>query len=288
MSTRKLLAIDGANVLYRAFFAIASLTAPDGYPTNALFGFIRILRQLRQQWGPTHWVVVFDGGLPARRTDLLPAYKAQRPRMPDDLRRQLEPVNDYLARAGIAAIRMDAQEADDVIATLAALAGTDCEVLVATSDKDALQLVGATTTVVPPVQTGQRMGRQEVFDKCGVYPEQIAAWLTMTGDTADNIPGIPGLGPKTAAKLLAEFGTLEGIMTRLEEVKPDRIREALCANRDVLLRNAEMVRLDRDLPMTIDWDGWSVKPEQPERLLPFYDRWGFKSMARDLREPKLL
>lgn len=287
MATRKFLAIDGANVLYRAFFAIASLTAPDGYPTNALFGFIRILRQLKQQWSPTHWVVVFDGGLPARRTELLPAYKAQRPHMPPDLRRQLEPVNDYLVRAGIAAVRLEGQEADDVLATVAAHAGADCEVLLATSDKDALQLVGGAVAVVPPVQTGQRMGRQEVFDKCGVYPEQVAAWLALTGDSVDNIPGIPGLGPKTAAKLLAEFGTLENIGARLEEVKPDRIREALRANRDVLLRNAEMVRLDRDLPVAIDWDGWRVKPEQPERLLAFFERWGFKSMARDLREPQL-
>ena len=288
ISTRKLLVIDGANVLYRAFFAIASLNAPDGHPTNALFGFIRILRQLRQQWMPTHWVVVFDGGLPARRTDILPSYKAQRPHMPDDLRRQLEPVNDYLARACIASVRMEAQEADDVIATVAVHAGEDCEVLVATSDKDAFQLISPAISVVPPVQTGQRMGRQEVFDKCGAYPEQIADWLALTGDSVDNIPGIPGLGPKTAAKLLAEFGTLANIMTRLDAVKPDRIREALRANIDVLPRNAELVRLDRELPVKIDWEAWVVKPEQFDRLSSFYERWGFKSMARDLREPELL
>jgi DNA polymerase-1 len=233
-------------------------------------------------------MVVLDGGIPAHRLALLPEYKAQRPRMPDDLRRQMPVATDYLARAAIAELRVEGEEADDLIASVAARAQPEAEVLIATSDKDALQLVNERVQVVSPVQTGRRLGPAEVYAKCGAHPAQVVDWLALTGDSVDNIPGIPGLGPKTAAKLLAQFGSLAGILARVDEVTPERIREALRLNREQLGRNVALIRLKTDLECPLDWERLAVRPETPERLLPFYEQWELHSLAKELRAPTLL
>lgn len=285
MPTVRLLLVDGTGVAYRAYYAIASLSTRAGRPTNAVFGFIKMMQQLEQVWTPTHWAVVFDGGLPEERMARLPTYKAQRKPMPDPLREQFQPIEQYLERARVPSIRIDAQEADDVMASLAdAARQRGSEVLMASSDKDLYQLVGERVGIVPPSKAGARIGPPEVVEKTGVPPEKIVEWLALAGDTVDNIPGVPGVGPKTAAKLLAEFGSLEGLWENLARVASAKLREALTAHRDDVARNVELVTLRRDIPVSADWDTMKVRPLEPARLVPFYDEMEFVSLARAMRQ----
>jgi len=287
--SRRLVLVDGHAVLYRAFFAIKGLSTSGGQATNAVFGFVRMLRQLRETWAPTHWAVFFDGGLPESRLAILEEYKAQRPRMPDELRSQIPLVEEYLDCAGIAWIRRDGEEADDVIASVARrLAGHGDEVLLATGDKDMFQLVGETVRIVPVSgRENKAMGPAEVEEKTGVPPEQIVEWLAMVGDSSDNIPGVPGVGPKTAARLLRDFGSIDAIMERIDEIKREKLRACLLEHRDRMAANVEMVRLRDDLECELDWEDTEVRGADEERLLVFFERLELKSFAQELREKTL-
>jgi DNA polymerase-1 len=279
--------LDGTGLLYRSFFAIAELSTRDGRPTNAVFGFIRALRQLQHTWRPTHWGVVLDGGMPQARVALLPEYKAQRPPMPEKLRAQFPPIREYLERAGIPCWRVEGEEADDVIASLTARAGEAEETVIVSSDKDLLQLITDRVTMVSSGKLDTRTGPQDVVARTGVRPDQIVDWLALTGDDVDNIPGVPGVGPKTAAKLLQTFGSVEALWPRLEEVEPVRIREVLRAHRAEVGRNQALVALRRDVPCPLDWEQCAVRPEEASRLLPFFERMEFHSLARPLEQGSL-
>ena len=282
MPDNTLLLVDGTAVAYRAYYAIAELSTRAGKPTNAVFGFIKMLQQLEQLWKPTHWTVVFDGGTPEERLSRLPTYKAQREPMPDLLRAQFADIERYLDLAGVCSIRMDRQEADDVIATLAS-AASSC-VLIATSDKDLYQLINDRVFMISPSKAGSKIGCAEVVEKTGVRPEKIVEWLALTGDTVDNIPGVPGVGPKTAAKLLAQFGSLENLWSKLDEVASDKLREALAAHRADVVRNVELVTLRRDLEVPVTVDSMGVRRIDPARMVPFYEEMEFGSLAKPLRE----
>ena len=285
MPANTLLLVDGTNVAYRGFYAIAELSTKSGRPTNAVFGFIKMLHQLNQLWSPSHWLVAFDGGLPEERLAALATYKAQRKPMPDGLREQLPAINEFLERSGVPSIRMEGQEADDVIATLVDRSREPgLDVLIASSDKDLCQLVDHRVSVVSPSKAGSKMGAAEVVEKTGVAPDRIVDWLALTGDTVDNIPGVPGVGPKTATKLLAQFGSLEVLLDKVAEIDSTRLREAIEAHREVIQRNRELVRLRRDLPLQPDWNGMRVRPPDPARLIPFYEELEFRSLAEGLRK----
>jgi DNA polymerase I len=288
MPPKRLLLVDGNGVLYRSYFAIKSLTTKDGRPTNAVFGFVRVLRQLVQVWQPTHWAVTFDGGIPVERLLRLATYKAQRPPMPDALRAQFPAAEEYLERARVTAIRMDRQEADDVLASLSRRAADDgAEVLIATADKDLFQLVSERVHLIAPSQAAARIGPEEVREKTGVDPGRIVEWLALTGDSVDNIPGVAGMGPKTAAKTLNAFGSLDGIWDRIKDVEPVRIREALVATRDRVESNREVIRLRTDLDCWPGWERMEARPEDPVRLVPFFEKMEFRTLARTAQEPSL-
>ena len=282
MPENTLLLVDGTAVAYRAYYAIAELSTRAGKPTNAVFGFVKMLRQLEQVWKPTHWTVVFDGGLPEERIIRLPTYKAQRPPMPDPLRAQLADIERYLELAGVCAIRMEGQEADDVIATLTAAVPSG--VLIASNDKDLFQLIDDRVFMISPSKPGAKTGCEEVFEKTGVPPEKIIEWLALTGDAVDNIPGVPGIGPKTAAKLLAQFGSLENLWSKLDEVASQKLRAALAAHRDEVVRNVELVTLRRDLTVPVTLDKMGVRQPDPARMVPFYEEMEFSSLVKSLRE----
>jgi len=283
MSADTLLLMDGTGMAYRAFFAIRELATRAGRPTNAVFGFVRLVRQLEARWQPTHWAAVFDGGTPAARLQLLPDYKAQRAAMPAALRSQFEPINAFLERARIPAVRLPAEEADDAMASLtvrARAAGAD--VLLATSDKDLLQLVSAHVTVVPTTASGAKLGPAEVRARTGVLPERIVEWLALTGDAVDNIPGVPGVGPKTAAKLLAQFGSLDGLWARLAELPVEKTRQALAGHRGVVERNLALIRLRTDLPAPLDWAALRRQPPDAPALQALFAELEFHALAREL------
>ena len=281
----RLLIVDGHAYAYRAFHAIRELRSPTGQPTNAVYGFVKMLEKMRSGLSPTHLIVVWDGGLSAVRMAALPDYKAQRPEMPDDLRPQLDEIRQYLAAAGMADFCGEGIEADDYIACLARRAATaDWSVVIASADKDFMQLVSDRIGLLNPNdKTGAIWTREQVFGKAGVEPEQVADWLALMGDAVDNIPGVAGVGPKTAAELLKQFGSVDFLLARIEEVKSARLRTALQAAADIVRRNVELVRL-HEVPC--EWTPEKLKPQLPdrERLLGLFSGWGFKGLAAALEE----
>jgi len=283
----RLLIVDGHAYAYRAFHAIRSLRSPSGRPTNAIYGFVKMLARMRSAIEPTHLIVVWDGGLSAQRVSVLPEYKAQRPAMPGDLRPQLDEIVGYLQAAGVASFCRDGVEADDYIACLARHAAeAGMAVVIASSDKDFMQLVSARIGLLNPNDKSETVWTDEqVRAKSAVEPAQVLDWLSLTGDSVDNIPGVPGVGPKTAAGLLKQFGSVAQLYARLDEVKSDKLRAALRDAADVVRRNQGLVRLRDDLPCEFSPEALAKKPADAGRLRELYQRWGFKGMLAALEAP---
>jgi len=284
----RLLIIDGHAFAYRAFYAIRGLTSPSGQPTNAIYGFIQMLAKLEAQVLPTHAVVVWDGGLDEGRVEELDDYKAQRDPMPDDMEVQLDAMVDYLEAAGWASVCDDGVEADDRIGQLAKRAEDEgMEVVIASSDKDFLQLINDRVSMLNPAdKTGTPMDAAAVLAKTGVLPAQIVDWLSLVGDAADNIPGVPGVGVKTAASLLNEFGSVDGIYDRLAKVKRDKLRESLAAAEADVRRNQSLVALKLDLQGEPALDDLRRGFDDSARLESLYETWGFNTLLKNLREAR--
>ena len=281
----QLLIIDGHAYAYRAFHAIRELRSPEGKPTNAIYGFVKMVEKMRTVVQPTHLIVVWDGGLNAERLAALPDYKAQRPEMPSDLRPQFDEIESFLAAAGIASYRADGVEADDYIATLARAAAKSWNVVIASSDKDFMQLVSARIGLFNPNdKTGTIWGREQVFAKTGVEPEQVADWLALMGDAVDNIPGVLGVGPKTAAELLKQFGSVENLLARLDEVKSEKLRQSLRESATAVVRNQRLVQLP-EVPCEFAPENLAVRAGDGEALRRLYAGWGFKGMLAALGAP---
>ena len=282
----RLLIIDGHAYAYRAFYAIRELRSPSGVPTNAIYGFVKMLVKMREGIRPTHLIVVWDGGLSAERMAALPEYKAQRPEMPDDLKPQFDEIVSYLNAANVAAYCGDGVEADDYIACLARrAANAGWQVVIASSDKDFMQLVSDRVGLLNPNDKSETVWMDEqVRNKTGVAPSQIVDWLALMGDSVDNIPGVPGVGTKTAADLLKQFGSVENLFARLDEVKSEKLRASLRASTDAVKRNLGLVKLQDDLPCDFSPEEMVEKPVDAGRLRELYRRWGFKGMLAALEE----
>jgi DNA polymerase-1 len=284
-----LLIVDGHCYAYRAFYAISSLTSPEGRPTNAIYGFIRMLGKVRERARPTHAAVVWDGGLAAERMALLPDYKAQRAEMPAGLGLQLDGMVDYLRAAGIFSLRKEGCEADDCIAALTARAvGSGLPVVIASSDKDFMQLVSADVKLlVPQDKTESLWDAAQVRRKTGVEPAQIVDWLSLVGDASDNIPGVPGIGLKIAADLLGQFGSIDVMYGRLAEVRSERVRTGLQAAEEAVRRNQQMIKLKDTMPCEWPWEDLAARESDAEELRRLYTGWGFKNLLRELEETAL-
>ncbi len=284
----RLLIIDGHAFAYRAFYAIRGLTSPTGQPTNAIYGFINMLAKLEAQVLPTHSVVVWDGGLDEGRVEELDDYKAQRDPMPDEMEVQLDAMVEYLEAEGWASVCDDGIEADDRIGQLTRRAEAEgFEVAIASSDKDFLQLINDRVKMWNPAdKSGVPMDAAAVVAKTGVQPSQIVDWLSLVGDAADNIPGVPGVGVKTAAVLLNEFGSVDGIYARLAEVKRDKQRESLAAAEAIVRRNQSLVSLKLDLPCAPELDDLRRGFQDTARLEKLYKKCGFNMFLKDLREAR--
>jgi DNA polymerase I len=285
VSGKRLFIIDGHAYAYRAFYAIRQLNSPvTGAPTNAIYGFIRMLGKMRAFLQPTHISVVWDGGLAAERMTLHPDYKIHRPEMPSLLSAQMDQIIRFLKAANVHFYLQEGVEADDWIGTLTRRAvDQDFSVVIASSDKDFLQLVNEKVGLLNPNDKEAKIwGRQEVLTKTGVEPSQIVDWLSLIGDTVDNIPGVPGIGPTTAAKLLNQFGSLTRIYERIEEVTPERIRIALKISEDLLKRNRSLIGLNMNLPDVVCCDDLVAKEPDYPALLECYKEWGFKTLQQEV------
>jgi len=278
----RLLLVDGHYYLYRSFFAIRGLSNSKGEPTNAIYGFLKALRRMLADVRPDFAAVVWDAGLPEHRTELHPEYKQNRDEMPDDLEVQQEPLRETIPLLGVTNVLLEGTEADDLIASYVSEArrsGISC--VVATNDKDILQLVGEGVSVYSSGSaaggTGFRLlGVPEVREKWGVDPGRIGDILALTGDASDNIPGIPGVGEKTAAKWINRFGSLDGLLARAGE--DPKIFEKLDPHRELVLRNRKMVELVLDLPLPEPISGFSVAPRYPDLIRALKD-FEFRSLS---------
>jgi DNA polymerase I len=279
-----ILIVDGHAYAYRAFYAIRSLSSPEGRPTNAIYGFVKMLAKMRENLQPTHLVVVWDGGLSSERMRVLPAYKQQRPEMPADLAGQLSELDRYLVAANIAAYESPGVEADDYIAAVALAAeARGLAAVIASADKDFMQLVRPGIGLLNPNDKSESIwGAEQVRAKTGVGPEQVVDWLSLVGDSVDNIPGVPGVGPKTAAELLRQFGSVAEMYLRLGEVKSERIRNALMQAEAEVRRNQQLVRLQSEVGGSVDLARFAVRAADVPQLAELYRAWGFRSLHAEL------
>ena len=269
----RLLLVDGHYYLYRSFFAIRGLTNSRGEPTNAIYGFVKALRRMISDVKPDYAAVIWDAGLPERRTQLQPEYKQHRDEMPDDLEVQQEPIQKIVPLVGAASLFLENTEADDLIASYVIEAlreGMEC--VIATNDKDILQLVrpGVSIYSTAKADVGEGnggyklLGMEDVRAKWGVDPAHIADVLALTGDSADNIPGVPGVGGKTAAKWINQYGSLE-ILLSSSELEP-KVAEKIEASRELIQQNLQMVALDLDLPLPLPIGGMKLAPRYGELI----------------------
>ncbi len=274
--------VDGHAYAYRSFHAIRELSSPSGAPTNAIYGFLKAIGKMQAQLSPSHLVVIWDGGLAAERIAAHPEYKAQRPPMPDSLDQQIDGIKGWLQAAGFASMCHEGVEADDWIGALALRASLEMPVVIASADKDFMQLVSPRIGLLNPNDKSEKIWTAEdVVAKTGVKPEQIADWLSLIGDSVDNIPGVPGVGPKTATDLLLRFGTVEQLYAQLSEVKSDRIRASLEGAAGAVRRNQQLIRL-QDEPWLAALDELTPRSPDEPKLRQLYRDWGFKSMLAQL------
>ena len=292
---RRLLLVDGHYYLYRSFFAIRGLTNSRGEPTNAIYGFVKALRRMISDLKPDYAAVVWDAGLPERRTQLQPEYKQHRDEMPDDLEVQQEPIQKIVPLLGVASVFLENHEADDLIASYvmeASRCGMEC--VVATNDKDILQMVreGVSIYSTAKADVGEGnggfklLGVSEVRAKWGVDPELIADVLALTGDSADNIAGVPGVGGKTATKWINQYGSLDHILEG-KDLDP-KVREKVEASRELIIQNRQMVALDLDLPLPLPIEGMKLCPRYPE-LIKALRNCEFRSLVAEVeREAEAL
>jgi DNA polymerase-1 len=284
--SNRLLLVDGHAYAYRAFHAIRSLNAPDGSPTNAIYGFVKMLQKMLLILEPSHLLVVWDGGLAAERLAALPDYKANRPSTPDALAAQFPQLNAWLDAIGYPQLTRDGTEADDWIGTYARLGdAAGWNVVVASSDKDFMQLVNARVGLFNPNDKSEKVWTDaDVVAKTGVQPAQIVDWLALVGDSVDNIPGVRGVGPKTATELLKRFGTIEALYARLPEVKSESQRASLLDATEIVKRNQLMVRLQFDLADGPALESLTAKTPDKPALREMYRRWNFRSLLAELGE----
>lgn len=290
----KYLLIDGFNLAYRCFFAIPALTRADGFPTNALHGWVKSIWKLADQERPDATTVFFDLGGSERHLALQPDYKAHRPDMPEPLGKQIPHLKPLSRMMGLKVVEQQGIESDDLLASEAAcLAGKGEEVLIVSSDKDFCQLVNERVGIMLPPPTAnpklgwRRLDAGGVREKFGVPPEKIAEYLALVGDSSDNIPGVPGVGPKTASKWLADLGTLEAVIARAGELQPERFRQPVAEAAERLRRNLRMTTLDLSLPV---FPMEKLAP-QPEELFRFLGEMEMKGTLAEARkrygEPEL-
>ncbi|MEI6669914.1 MAG: DNA polymerase I [Acidobacteriota bacterium] len=278
--------IDGSSQMYRAYHAIRGLTGPDGRATNAVFGFVMMLRRLLADHRPDSVAAAFDLPGPTFRTELAADYKAHRPPMPADLEAQIPWIHRSCEALGVPVLVSEGFEADDVIGTLAlkgAAAGFD--VAIVTGDKDFFQLVGGPVRVFNPRDDGIWYDEAGVVEKFGVLPRQVIDVLSLTGDAVDNVKGVPGIGEKGARELLAQFGSLDALLDQAASVTQKRYREALLAHPDAARLSRELVTINTAVPIEASLERYRYQGADRDACYELFAELGFKTLTREFAPP---
>jgi DNA polymerase-1 len=278
--------IDGSAYIYRAFYAVRHLSTSSGIPTNAVYGFVGMLSKILREKDPTHIVIALDAPGPTFRHDLSADYKATRPKMPEDLAKQIPFIKRLIGAFGIPSMEIPGYEADDIIGTLATWAsGQGAKVVIVSGDKDLLQLL------TPQVQMWDTMkdevfGPAEVEAKFGVPPAQLVEVMGLAGDSSDNIPGVPGVGPKTAQRLIKEFGSIDNLLFELEKIPKEKERERLKVHAEQAKMSRELAEIKCDVPLEKDWEQFELGESDREGLVALYRELEFKKFLQELDEKK--
>src|SRR3984957_2922596 len=272
-----LVLIDGSGFIFRAFHALPPMTRPDGTPVNAVFGFTNMLARLLKDHTGTHIAVIFDAGRQTFRNRLYDAYKAQRPPAPEDLVPQFILTREATEAFGVPAIELTDWEADDLIAAYTKAAEDQrWRTTIVSSDKDLMQLIRPGVIMMDPLKQ-KPIGPAEVMEKFGVTPDKVIEVQALIGDSSDNVPGVPGIGPKGAAQLIGEFGDLETVLAAAPSMKPSKRRDMLIEHADKARISRELVTLRADAPMPLGLDALIVKEPDAAVLAVWLAAQGFKS-----------
>jgi DNA polymerase-1 len=277
--------VDGTSQIYRAFYAIKGLSTSSGLPTNAIYGFTQMLLKLLQDRRPKYLGMAFDTKGEVFREKLYDQYKANRPPMPDTLKPQIPYIKEIVKGFAVPVLEREGFEADDVMATLAVRSAAEGrDVLIITRDKDMMQIVGDKIALFDPFEN-RVTDRQGVIQKLGVAPEQVPDFLGLAGDAVDNIPGVPGIGPKTAAKLLQEHASLDGILETVEGWPESGVRSKILENREKALQSRELARLRTDLDLGIGTEGLAVGKWSLADLKRIFGELEFRKLAAQVEGP---
>lgn len=285
-NTQPLILVDSFAQIFRCYYAVRSLSNKNGEPTNAIFGMMRFLLKLEEMFPGAKGAFVFDKGRPPHRLKLAPDYKANRPPTPEDLLAQIPHLRSLIQAFGWNIIEADDTEADDLIASIATHFEND-PVRIISADKDISQIISDRIEMLVPDQSGKgfaKRGVAEAQEKFGVPPDAIIDYLAMIGDSADNIPGIAGVGPKTAAQLLNRFGSIVNMLDHAEEIERETLRSKIIEGRDILLKNIELVRLVIEPPAGVEWNESTITRNKVDmtQIRAIADLNGFRSMQKDI------
>jgi len=279
--TKPLLLVDGSSYLYRAYHAMPPLNSPEGNPTGAVFGVVKMVRKLINDYDSDNVAVVFDARGKTFRDDLYSEYKANRPSMPDDLRVQIEPLHNIIKALGIPMLIVPGVEADDVIGTLAVQGDrAGQKVVISTGDKDMAQLVTAHVSLINTMNN-TTMDEEGVAEKFGVNPDQIIDYLALMGDSSDNIPGVQGCGPKTAVKWLQQYGSVDSLMEHADEIK-GKIGEKLRVGLDMIPLSRQLATIKTDVELDLAFDDLRLGSSDEDALRELYTKQGFRSWLKEL------
>jgi DNA polymerase-1 len=279
MTEKNLVLIDGSGYIFRAFHALPPMTRGDGTPVNAVFGFTNMLARFMRDHVGTHLAVVFDAGSQTFRNRIYDQYKAHRPEPPPELIPQFKLVRDATAAFGVASVELEDFEADDLIAAYATAGlAAGASVTIVSSDKDLMQLVRPGVTMLDPIKQ-KSIGPAEVFEKFGVPPEKVIDVQALMGDSVDNVPGVPGIGPKNAAELITNFGDLESVLAAASSMKPSKRRDNLMAHAEAARISKKLVTLTDDVPLPLPIEALATTPLDRTRLADWLHGMGFRSTA---------
>ena len=276
--------IDGSGYIFRAFYGIPPMTRPDGTPVNAVYGYTNMLIKLLADHDSDGFAVIFDAGRESFRNDFYPEYKAQRPDAPEELIPQFGLIREATRAFNLPSIEMKGYEADDLIATYAREAKeAGVKVTIVSSDKDLMQLVEPGVELLDPMKN-IAIGEEQVLDKFGVKPDRVVDVQALAGDSVDNVPGVPGIGIKTAAQLINEYGDLESLLSRAEEIKQPKRRQNLIEHAELARISRRLVELKRDVPVDDDLAGFDRNDPDGDVLRAFLEENGFRSIIARLSE----
>jgi len=278
---KKLFIIDGSSYIFRAFFGVPNLSNSKGFPTNAVFGFLKMLKNTLSVYKPTHIVIALDSKEETFRKKMFPEYKANREAMPDELKVQVPHIEELINAMNIPSIRVNGVEADDIIATYTKLAekhGFTVDII--SGDKDLMQLVNDKTIMIDTLKN-KTYNIDGVVEKLGVEPKHVIDYLSIIGDTSDNIPGVRGIGPKGAVKLISEYGTLENIYEKIDSIKNKKHQEYLTKSKENAFLSKELIKLKYDVPLHFSVHDFDVKEPDREKLLKIFKEMEFISEIRE-------